>query len=72
MVKLELWVADIAIEGWEICNDNSIYTLMRLIPNSSGYSREVVWMEKHINGKDSRVAIGQDLSNYLQNLIAIK
>lgn len=48
--EIRIMGADIAIEGGDT-NDNSIYTLMRLIPNSSGYSREVVWMEAH-NGKD--------------------
>lgn len=42
--------ADIAIEGGDT-NDNSIYTLMRLLPDSHGFTREVVWMEAH-NGKD--------------------
>ena len=38
--------ADIAIESGEI-NDNSIYTLLRMLPDSEGYKSEVVWMENH-------------------------
>ncbi|MCC0764805.1 hypothetical protein IR151_17565 [Clostridioides sp. ES-S-0006-03] len=42
--------ADIAVEEGAN-NDNSIYTLMRLLPNTVGYTREVVWIESH-NGLD--------------------
>ena len=42
--------ADIAIEEGRQ-NDNSIYTLIRLIPNGDKFKREVVYMEHH-NGVD--------------------
>lgn len=42
--------ADIAIEEGKQ-NDNSIYTLMRLIPDGDRFIREVVYMESH-NGVD--------------------
>lgn len=44
--EIRLISADIAIESGEI-NDNSIYTLLRMLPDSEGYKSEVVWMENH-------------------------
>lgn len=44
--EIRLISADIAIESGEV-NDNSIYTLLRMLPDSEGYKSEVVWMENH-------------------------
>lgn len=38
--------ADIAIESGE-ANDNSIYTLLRMLPEGDRYKSEIVWMESH-------------------------
>lgn len=44
--EIRLISADIAIESGE-ANDNSIYTLLRMLPDNEGYKSEVVWMENH-------------------------
>lgn len=43
--------ADIALAAGEQ-NDNSVYTLMRMLPDGDGYRREVVYIESH-NGMNS-------------------
>ena len=44
--EIRLIGADIAIESGER-NDNSIYTLLRMLPEGDSYRSEVVWMENH-------------------------
>lgn len=51
--EIRLLACDIALEEGAK-NDNSIYLLMRLIPNNGTYYREVVYMESH-NGLDAQV-----------------
>lgn len=48
--EIRIMGIDVAVMGGKN-NDNSIYTLMRLIPNVNGFTREVVHMESY-NGLD--------------------
>lgn len=47
--EIRIVSADIAIVSGE-ANDNSVYTLLRMLPSENGYINEVVWVESH-NGK---------------------
>ena len=54
--EIRILSCDIAIEGGKQ-NDNSVYTIIRMIPSAEGFFREVVYMESHNGLEESLQAL---------------
>lgn len=64
--------ADIALAAGEQ-NDNSVYTLLRMLPDGDGYRREVVYMESHngVNSEKQAIRIKQLFYDFEADYIII-